>query len=46
MIRVCALIPAYNEADRIGTTVAALRARPEIGDVVVMDDGSSAGTAA
>lgn len=45
MIRVCALIPAYNEADRIGTTVAALRARPEIESVVVMDDGSSDDTA-
>ena len=45
MIRVCALIPAYNEADRIGTTVAALRARSEIECIVVMDDGSSDGTA-
>ena len=44
-MRVCALIPAYNEAGRIGTTVAALRARPEIEAVMVMDDGSSDGTA-
>ena len=44
-MRVCALIPAYNEADRIGTTVAALRARSEVHAVVVMDDGSSDGTA-
>ncbi len=44
-MKVCALIPAYNEADRIGTTVSALRARPEIHAVVVMDDGSSDGTA-
>lgn len=44
-IRVCALIPAYNEADRIGTTVEALRSRPEIDDVVVVDDGSADDTA-
>lgn len=43
--RVCVLIPAYNEAERIGLTIAALRARPEIGEIVVMDDGSSDGTA-
>ena len=43
--RVCVLIPAYNEAERIGLTVASLRARPEIGEIVVMDDGSSDGTA-
>ncbi len=43
--RVCALIPAYNEADRIAVTVAALKARPEITDIVVMDDGSSDSTA-
>ena len=44
--RVCVLIPAYNEAERIGLTIAALRARPEVGKIVVMDDGSSDGTAA
>ena len=44
--RVCALIPAYNEADRIAVTVAALRMRPEITEIVVMDDGSSDNTAA
>ena len=43
-LRVCVLIPAYNEAERIGLTVAALKARPEIGEIVVMDDGSSDGT--
>ena len=43
--RVCALIPAFNEAERIALTVAALRLRPEIMDVVVMDDGSADGTA-
>ena len=45
-LRVCALIPAYNEAERIGVTVASLKARPEITEIVVMDDGSADGTAA
>lgn len=43
--RVCALVPAYNEAERIAVTIASLRARPEIDEIVVMDDGSSDGTA-
>jgi len=43
--KVCALIPAFNEAERIGTTITALFARPEIDDIVVMDDGSTDGTA-
>lgn len=43
--KVCALIPAFNEAERIGTTIAALKLRPEITEIVVMDDGSSDGTA-
>ena len=43
--RVCALLPAYNEAARIAVTVAALRARPEIAEIIVSDDGSTDGTA-
>ncbi len=43
--RVCALLPAYNEAERVAVTVAALRARPEIGEIIVADDGSTDGTA-
>ena len=43
--RVCVLIPAFNEAVRIGLTIAALRARPEIGKIVVSDDGSTDATA-
>jgi len=42
---VCALLPAYNEAERIGVTIGALRARPEVGEIVVLDDGSTDGTA-
>jgi glycosyltransferase involved in cell wall biosynthesis len=38
------LVPARNEADRVGATVAALRAIPEVDEVVVVDDGSSDGT--
>ena len=39
--RVCVLIPAYNEAERIGLTIASLKARPEISDIFVIDDGST-----
>jgi len=42
---VCALLPAYNEAERIAVTIGALRARPEIAEIVVLDDGSTDGTA-
>ena len=42
---VCALLPAYNEAGRIAVTIEALRARPEIGGIVVLDDGSTDATA-
>lgn len=44
-MRVCALIPAFNEAERIELTLHALSARPEIGMIVVADDGSKDGTA-
>lgn len=43
--RVCALLPAYNEAMRITSTLLALRARREIHWVVVADDGSQDDTA-
>lgn len=39
------IIPAYNEAPRIGAVLAAVLDHPLIGEVVVVDDGSSDGTA-
>ncbi|WP_226624582.1 glycosyltransferase family 2 protein [Alloyangia pacifica] len=44
----CALsciIPAFNEAPRIAAVLAAVLDHPLIGEVVVVDDGSSDGTA-
>lgn len=35
------LIPAYNEEDRIADTIGAVRALPEVSQVLVVDDGSS-----
>lgn len=43
-MRICALIPAYNEADIIGDLVTAVR--PHVAEVVVIDDGSVDGTGA
>jgi hypothetical protein len=40
------VVPAKDEAARIGPTVAALIASPRVGTVVVVDDGSSDDTAA
>lgn len=42
---VAAVIPAKDEADRIAATVAAVRGIPGVDLVVVVDDGSSDGTA-
>lgn len=43
---VVALVPAYDEAERIGATVRGLRAIPEVRGVVVVDDGSRDATSA
>ncbi len=43
---VAVIIPAKNEADRIGATVAAARGLAGVDLVVVVDDGSDDGTAA
>jgi glycosyl transferase family 2 len=40
-----ALVPAWNEADRIAATVRSLRELRQVGNVVVVDDGSSDATA-
>lgn len=42
---VAVVIPARNEADRIQDTVTAAAALPDVGTVVVVDDGSSDATA-
>ncbi len=42
---VTAIVPAYREEARIGATVRALRAIPAVGDVLVVDDGSTDRTA-
>jgi len=41
-MRICALIPAYNEADVIAKLVTAVR--PQVAEVIVVDDGSQDGT--
>ncbi|MBC8134848.1 MAG: glycosyltransferase family 2 protein [Fibrella sp.] len=38
---VCAVVPAYNEAGRIGTVLDTLASAPEIDAILVVDDGSS-----
>src|ERR1700744_5906526 len=43
---VAVVIPARNEADQIAATVAAAAGLPEVGLVVVVDDGSADGTGA
>ena len=46
MTHAVAIVPAYNRADTVGATVAALRNIPDVVEVVVVDDGSSDCTAA
>jgi len=43
--KVVALVPAFNEEERIVQTVTAILAIPEVGRVVVIDDGSKDNTA-
>ena len=45
VIRAIALIPAYNSADVLPSTIAALRRLPEIEGILVVDDGSGDDTA-
>jgi glycosyltransferase involved in cell wall biosynthesis len=41
-----ALVPAHNEAERVGATVSALRKLPGVAEVLVVSDGSTDATAA
>lgn len=43
---VCAVIPAYNEAARIGAVLDTLAASPEVDAVIVVNDGSTDATLA
>ena len=45
MGQVAVIIPAFNEADRVGATVTAAATLPDVDVVVVVDDGSRDGTA-
>jgi glycosyltransferase involved in cell wall biosynthesis len=42
-VRVCALIPAFNEAESIGSVIRGVR--PQVETVILIDDGSSDATA-
>jgi hypothetical protein len=42
---VLALVPAKDEADRVGATVRALRQLPQVAEVLVVSDGSTDATA-
>lgn len=45
MVRVSAIVPAYNEAERIGAVLWPLLQAPSVGEIIVVDDGSTDGTA-
>lgn len=42
--RVAAIVPAYNEAPRIGAVLEVLTQTPSISETIVVDDGSTDGT--
>ncbi|NOX44617.1 MAG: glycosyltransferase family 2 protein [Caldiserica bacterium] len=44
-MKVSVIIPAFNEAERIGAVIEPLLDVPEVDEVIVVDDGSSDGTA-
>lgn len=45
MKNVSVVVPAYNEADRIGAVLEPLVRSPSVDEVIVIDDGSDDGTA-
>lgn len=45
-MRLTCIIPAYNEADRIGAVLSAVLGHPLIDEVLVIDDGSADATSA
>jgi len=44
-MRVSAIVPAYNEAERIGAVLQALVGSRKLDEIIVVDDGSTDGTA-
>jgi glycosyltransferase involved in cell wall biosynthesis len=44
-VRVTAVVPAYNEEKRIGAVLDVLRATASVQEIIVVDDGSTDGTA-
>lgn len=46
LMNVSVVVPAYNEADRIGAVLSPLTRCPFVDEVIVIDDGSDDGTAA
>lgn len=45
-MKIAAIVPAYNEAGRIGRVVATVERVSEIAEIIVVSDGSTDGTAA
>lgn len=45
MMRVSCIVPAYNEAQRIGNVLAVATSHPLISDVIAVNDGSTDHTA-
>ena len=45
-LKVCAIVPAYNEATRIGSVLDALAASSRVDEIIVVDDGSADNTQA
>lgn len=43
-MKISAIIPAYNEAERIGAVLEPLLAAPSVAEIIVVDDGSTDST--